>query len=192
MSLSLSKGSTLSLTKEDNSSLSKIRVDLSWNPNESLSSKSFDLDVFAVESDKENLRTSKDTNIAFFNQKKTTALTLSEDNRTGEGDGVDEFIKIDLEKISNDVQSVPVIVTIFEAKEKGQSFNMVDGAKVSIIDEETGKEIGFCNISNDSTQKDISLLVGVIQRKEDGKFEYKQVNGFYDRDISDWFEFIRS
>ena len=97
MSLSLKKGQKLSLQK-DNPSLSKIRLGLGWDTQQFANDAQFDLDVTAVILNSEGK--CLDENIVFYNKLTSNcgAVVHTGDNRTGEGDGDDESIKLDLNK----------------------------------------------------------------------------------------------
>lgn len=193
MALVLTKGSSLSLVKADNTAYKKVRVNLSWNPNASKSEYPFDLDVMGAVCRNEDLQALNEQNIAYFGQKVTPSILVSPDNTTGEGDGVDEFLVIDLEKALKDGGThIPVLVCIFQASRKNQNFSMVDGAKVEILDEETGTVIGSCNISEQGTNKDETLLVGVFEKQSDGTFKYNQTNEFFPKSFEEWVELINS
>lgn len=193
MALVLTKGSSLALAKNDNTPLNKVRVNLSWNANESKSNYAFDLDVMAAVCKNEALQAISDSNIAFFNQKNTPSITVSPDNLTGKGDGVDEYLIIDLANAaSTGGTHIPVLVTIYGASQKGQNFAMVDGAKVELVDESTGTVLGSCDITEQGSSTDESLLVGVFELQADGTFKYNQTNEFFDKSFEEWVELINS
>lgn len=188
MSLNLQKGSSLKLTKDDGkTALNRIRVELSWNPNESSSQHAFDLDVVAALCKNESLQAVSNEDVAFFNNKNTPVIQVSPDNRTGAGDGVDEFLDITLSKVlEGDGDRIPVLICIYGARAKGQSFAQVDGATVVLRDLDCDQIIGSCNISEKGTSSDESLLVGVFEKQSDGSFVYNQVNEFYNKSFEEW------
>lgn len=193
MSLNLEKGSTLQLTKEDGKTpLNNIRVELSWNPNEGSSSHAFDLDVMGAVCKNENLQAVSTDNIAYFNQKSTPAIQVSPDNTTGVGDGVDEFLDVTLSKVPANGDRIPVLVCIYNARQKNQSFAQVDGASVVLRDMDTGSVVGSCNISEKGSSSDESLLVGVFEKEADGTFVYNQVNEFFDKSFQEWISVFAS
>jgi tellurium resistance protein TerD len=187
MSLNLQKGSSLKLTKDDGkTALNRIRVELSWNPNEGSSQYSFDLDVIGAVCKNENLQAVSGEHVAFFNQKNTAAIQVSPDNTTGAGDGVDEFLDITLNNVPVEGDRIPVLVCIYGARGKNQSFSQVDGATVVLRDLDNGKVVGSCNISEKGSSTDESLLVGVFEKQSDGSFVYNQVNEFYNKSFEEW------
>lgn len=192
-SLVLTKGSSLPLTKEDNTPLKNIRVNLSWNPNKSKSSYQFDLDIIGAVCKNQDLQAVSSDNIAYFGQKETPAIKVSQDNTTGVGDGVDEYFDLDLTKAAAvGGTHIPVLVCIYGASRKGQNFAMVDGASVELVDLDTGSVIGSCNITEQGSSSDESLLVGVFEKQSDGTFKYNQTNEFFNKSFEDWINLINS
>lgn len=187
MSLILEKGSSLPLTKEDGKTpLNKVRVELSWNLNTGASQYAFDLDVLSAVCKNENLQAVSTSEVAYWGQKNTQAITVSPDNTTGIGDGVDEFLDITLSKVPAEGDRIPVLVYIYKARDKNQSFAQVDGAEVVIRDLENGNVVGSCKISEKGSSSDESLLVGVFEKQADGTFIYNQVNEFFDKSFEEW------
>lgn len=192
-SLVLTKGASLPLTKGDDTPLKKVRVNLSWNPNESKSSYKFDLDVIGAVCKNQDLQAVSTANIAYFGQKITPAINVSQDNTTGDGDGVDEYFDLDLEKAAAiGGTHIPVLVCIFGASRKGQNFAMVDGASVELVDLETGAVLGSCNITEQGSSSDESLLVGVFEKQADGTFKYNQTNEFFNKSFEEWINLLDS
>ncbi len=192
-SLVLTKGDSLPLTKGDNTPLKKVRVNLSWNPNESKSSYSFDLDVIGAVCKNQDLQAVDTKHIAYFGQKQTPAISVSPDNTTGAGAGVDEFFDLDLSVAASvGGTHIPVLVAIYGASRKGQNFSMVDGAKVELVDLESGTVLGSCNITEQGSSSDESLLVGVFEKQADGSFKYNQTNEFFNKSFEDWVHLLDS
>lgn len=136
LTLNLSKGVQLDLTKAA-PTLRKAMVGLGWDV--STTGKAMDLDVFALLLHNGKVLGTDD--IVFFNQKDTgKGVRLSEDNRTGEGEGDDEKIFVSLDTVPSDVTSIAFFVNIFQAEQNGQNFGMVNGSYVRLVNEETNKE----------------------------------------------------
>lgn len=192
-SLVLTKGASLPLTKGDNTPLKKVRVNLSWNPNESKSSYAFDLDIIGAVCKNQDLQAVGSSHVAYFGQKVTPAISVSPDNTTGAGEGVDEFFDLDLEKAAAvGGTHIPVLVAIYGASRKGQNFAMVDGASVELVDLETGTVLGSCNITEQGSSSDESLLVGVFEKQADGTFKYNQTNEFFNKSFEEWVHLLDS
>ncbi len=89
------------------------------------------------------------------------------DNLTGEGDGDDESIKIDLTKISSDIQEINIVVTIHDAVSRKQNFGMVRNAFVRIVDENDGQEILRYDLEEDFSIE-TAILFGRVYRDDNG------------------------
>ena len=84
-------------------------------------------------------------------------MELGKDNRDGSGEGDDEKMKILLDGISDSINRIRLMVSIFKAKERGQNFGSAKNAYVSIHnDDENGKEEARFNLTND-----YSMFVGI-------------------------------
>ena len=110
MAISLTKGGNVSLTKEA-PGITKTTVGLGWNPRVT-DGAAFDLDAIAFLVN-ESGKVRADNDFIFFNNLKSSdgSVVHNGDNRTGEGDGDDETLSIDLSKVPTDVAK-PVIKTL--------------------------------------------------------------------------------
>ncbi len=151
--LNLEKNSILDLTKK-NPGLKKVILGAGWDI--SKGGDSFDLDIAAFLLDKNDKFNTVD-NVIFFNNKVSRGITLEGDNRTGIGSGDDERISIDLSQISSEICKIVFVVTIDKAREKRQTFGMVDNSYVRLLDVENNeKEICKFNLKeNGSTATSI-------------------------------------
>ena len=141
MALSLTKGGNLSLTKEA-PGMTKVLVGLGWDAR-STDGTEFDLDAsaFLLKADG---KVRADSDFIFYNQLKSVdgSVEHTGDNRTGEGDGDDEAIKVDLSKIPADIHKIAFTVTIHEAEARRQSFGQVRNAFIRIVNQDTNVEVG--------------------------------------------------
>ncbi|MEN9435067.1 MAG: hypothetical protein RLZZ422_2656, partial [Pseudomonadota bacterium] len=121
MALSLQKGGNLSLSKTD-PSLTKIIVGLGWDER-ATDGSSFDLDASAFLLNASG-KVRGDTDFIFYNQVKAIdgSVEHTGDNRSGAGEGDDEAIKVDLSKVSMDIQKIAFTVTIHDADARKQNF----------------------------------------------------------------------
>lgn len=161
----LRKGERISLTK-DNPNLDKIHVGLGWDVNES-GTYDFDLDasVFMLG---ENEKIQDTRHFVFFNnlQSPEGAIKHTGDNRTGDGDGDDEAIKVQLSKIPKSIQKLVFTVTIYDAKVRQQNFGQVDNAFIRIEDEATGRELIRYDLTEDYSSA-TSIIAGELYRHGD-------------------------
>src|SRR3546814_13461301 len=84
---------------------------------------------------------------------------LQGDNRTGEGDGDDEQVKIILSKIPAEIDKVAIAVTIHEGEQRGQSFGQVSNAFIRAVDNKTGTEIVRYEIGRASCRERVCQYV---------------------------------
>ena len=149
MAISLSKNQTISLEKEAGTGLKKIRMGLGWDPVKPSgffakllnSDTAIDLDASCIvlDSSKQLL------DLVWFRELKSKdgSIVHSGDNRTGEGDGDDESIQVNLEQLPSGVKHLVFTVNSFT----GQNFESVENAYCRIVDEVTGKELARFNLS---------------------------------------------
>ncbi len=122
--------------------VTKFTVGLGWDVNEDSSDSDFDLDasVFMLG---ENKHLVADEFFVFYHNLESPdgAAKHTGDNRTGEGDGDDESIKIDLTRIDPRVSELIFVVTIYDAEKHRQNFGQVSNSFIRIYNTENGEEI---------------------------------------------------
>lgn len=140
MTIDVKKGHRINIQKENGEALTKFFLAGGWDKKEGIGDE-FDLDLAIIPLNENNKLTSED-DICFFNNQVTLngALNLDGDNRTGEGDGDDEVISINTDKIPENVTKLVGVIGIYEAKEKNQNFGMSKNASVRVLDKENDKE----------------------------------------------------
>ncbi len=136
VTLNLQKNDILDLTKR-NPGLKKVVVGAGWDI--ATGGADFDVDIAAFLLDANN-RFNTVSNVIFFNNKQGQGITLGADNRTGAGEGDDERINIDLSQIDMSIQKIVFVVTIHNAKEKRQTFGMINNSYVRLMDELQGEK----------------------------------------------------
>ena len=135
MAINLVKGETVNLSKETNGA-QKFELRAAWDVSYGTS---MDIDIMAARVGQDG--SGKD--LVYYGHMKSDdgAIKLSGDNRTGEGNGWDETIYLDAEKLSSDVKTVPAFVSIYNAISKGQNFGLVRNLKVQIYDATNNVEV---------------------------------------------------
>ena len=170
MSVILNKGQKVDLTK-DNPSLSKIKAGLGWDTNQYDGESGFDLDasIFML---KENGKVGDDKDFIFYGNlaHASKCVTHTGDNRTGEGDGDDEVIKIDLSKVPSGYTKLVVVVTIYDAETRLQNFGMVSNAYIRLVDENTNEEILRYDLSEDFSTQTALVIGEIYKHNNDWKF----------------------
>jgi tellurium resistance protein TerD len=169
MSISLNKGGNLSLSKEA-PGLTRILVGLGWDTRSS-DGQDFDLDASAFLL-KEGDKVRADTDFIFYNQLKSPEGSVEHtgDNLTGEGEGDDEVIKVDLSRVPPEIQKISVAVTIHDAEARRQNFGMVSNAFIRIVNEAGGAEIGRYDLSEDASTETAMIFGEVYRNGPEWKF----------------------
>lgn len=170
MGVSLSKGGNVSLSKEA-PGLTNVLIGLGWDAR-ATDGKDFDLDASAFVVG-ENGKVANDRGFVFYNNKADAAESVVHqgDNRTGEGDGDDEALKVDLGKVPADVKRIVVAVTIHEAEERKQNFGQVSNAFIRIANLADGKEIARYDLSEDASIETAMIFGELYRHGEEWKFK---------------------
>ncbi|HHP5493063.1 TPA: TerD family protein [Aeromonas veronii] len=172
MGVSLQKGGNVSLTKAD-AGLKVVMAGLGWDQRVTDGS-AFDLDasVFMVG---ENGKVLSDANFIFYGQKTSPCGSVEHqgDNRTGEGAGDDEQIKIDLSKVPADVKKLVFAVTIHEAEQRKQNFGMVSNAFIRMSNNESQVELARFDLSEDASVE-TAMIFGELYLNN-GEWKFKAV-----------------
>ena len=140
--------------------LNQVKVGLSWDPTPGIVADA-DASVFMLN---EAGKIPNEDFFVFFNNLTSGdgAVIHSGDNRTGEGDGDDEEIHINLGKVSNQVVQIMVVISIHN-KEEGVHFGNVLNSSVRIYNQSTGGVLCQYNLSEKFDGCD-SLVMGMIYR----------------------------
>jgi tellurium resistance protein TerD len=115
----------------------------------------------------------------FFNNKQSAdgSVVHGGDNRTGEGEGDDETIMIDLDKVPSDVQKIVTAVVIYEGQGRSQNFGMVDKAFIRVINGDGGSEIARYDLTEDGGTV-AAMIFGEVYRNA-GEWKFKAVGQGY-------------
>ena len=177
MAISLKKGQKVDLTK-GNPSLSKILIGLGWDVNKYDGGYDFDLDAAAFLLG-DNGKVREDEDFVFYNnlKHKSGAVEHMGDNLTGEGEGDDEEIKVDLSKVPANVSKIDFTVTIYDAEIRKQTFGQVSNAYIRVVDDLTGKEIIRYDLGEDFSIE-TAVVVGELYR-HGGEWKFNAIgSGF--------------
>jgi tellurium resistance protein TerZ len=148
MSVNLQKGQKISLDKEAGTSLGKVTMGLGWDAIKSkgffgfgAKSEAVDLDASCVMFDEAN----RPVDVIWFRQLQSRdgSIVHTGDNRTGAGDGDDEQINVDLNRVPAGVKSLVFTVNSFT----GQTFAQVENAYCRLINAAGGAEVARFNLS---------------------------------------------
>ena len=177
MAVSLQKGQKVDLTK-GNPGLSKIVVGLGWDTNKYDGGSDFDLDAAAFLL-AGNGKVSSDGDFVFYNNLKHSSGSVEHlgDNLTGEGEGDDEQIKVDLASVPAAIEKIDFTVTIHEAEARKQNFGQVSNAFIRIVDETSNKELIRYDLGEDFSVE-TAVVVGELYRNG-GEWKFNAVgSGF--------------
>ncbi|WP_313894808.1 TerD family protein [Psychrobacillus sp.] len=177
MAINLVKGQKIDLTK-GRSSLSSIMVGLGWDPVKKSGGGGFlkgllgsggggadiDCDASVLLLDEKGKLAAKQ-NLVYFGNKTSQdgSVVHSGDNRTGDGDGDDEVINVNLNAISPSVHKLIFVVNIYQAQQKKQDFGLIQNAFIRLVDSSSKEELVHYNLSESYSGK-TSLFLGELYR----------------------------
>lgn len=175
MAVNLKKGQRVSLTKEDNN-LSKIMVGLGWDPVKNsggkglfgglFGSKGQDIDcdssIFMLD---ENNKIKNNKNVVYFGNLNSQCGSVKHmgDNLTGNGDGDDEQVMVELSRVPEHIHKLVFVVNIYDCLKRKQHFGMIQNAFIRIVNMSDSKEMVRFNLTDNYDGKS-SLFVGEIYR----------------------------
>lgn len=173
MAVSLKKGQRVDLTKSE-PGLTNVMIGLGWDPVKKSggglfgglfggSTPNIDCDASVIMLNESGKVTDK-RNVVYFNnlQSKCGAVRHSGDNLTGDGDGDDEQVLVDLKNVSTGVDKLVFVVNIYGCEKRKQDFSMIENAFIRVLDMK-GKEILRYNLT-DNYGGYTSLIVGELYR----------------------------
>ena len=176
MAISLNKGGNLSLSKTD-PTLVRILIGLGWDER-ATDGASFDLDASAF------LLTASgkvrgDHDFIFYNQLKSQdgSVEHTGDNRSGQGDGDDESLVVDLSKVSTEVEKIAITVTIHDAQIPGQNFGQIANAFIRVVNQDSGIEIVRFDLAEDYSTE-TAMVFGEVYR-HNGEWKFRAVGQGY-------------
>lgn len=175
MAISLQKGQKVELSKESTST--HFLIGLGWDANE-YDGAPFDLDAaaFCVGS---NNKVTNDLDFVFYNnlQHPSGGVIHQGDNLTGDGEGDDEQIEVDLSKLPANIEKIVFTVTIYDADVRNQNFGQVKNAYIRVVDMENNQEILRFDLSEEFSIE-TALEVGALYRKN-GNWKFDAIGAGY-------------
>lgn len=186
MAISLQKGGTvnlnkvnegISLQKGNSNTLQTLHVGLGWDVHSRVQA---DLDAFVVQVGPNG----QVMDTVYFGKKNSTdgAIKHSGDNLTGAGEGDDEVIFIDLNKLNPSTQKVVVAVNIYQCR---TTFNDIQNAFIRLLNKQTGDLLMQYSLSEDKG-KNYAMIMGEVVKNADGTWSFNAIGlGTTDRSVSD-------
>ena len=169
MGVSLSKGGNVSLSKEA-PGLTAVVVGLGWDVR-STTGTDFDLDASAIMTNADG-KVLSDAHFIFFNNLKSPdgSVEHTGDNLTGEGEGDDEQVKVDLATVPAECQKIVFPVSIYEADSRNQSFGQVRNAFIRVVNQAGGAELARYDLSEDASTETAMVFGELYRNGADWKF----------------------
>ncbi len=177
MAVSLAKGQKVDLTKT-NPGLKEVLIGLGWDTNKYDGGFDFDLDSAAFLLGA-NGKVTSDGDFVFYNNLKHASGSVEHlgDNLTGEGEGDDEQLKIDLSKVPANIEKIDFTVTIHEADTRKQNFGQVENAFIRVINAATNQELIRYDLGEDFSVE-TAVVVGELYRHS-GEWKFQAIgSGF--------------
>ncbi|MFC0713367.1 TerD family protein [Cellulomonas biazotea] len=181
MGVSLAKGGNVSLTKEA-PNLTKALIGLGWDAR-TTSGQGFDLDASALLVDAGG-RVLSDAHFVFYNNLTSPdgSVTHTGDNRTGEGDGDDEALLLDLPAVPAQVDKIVFPVSIYDAEARRQSFGQVRNAFIRVVNASDNEEIARYDLSEDASTE-TAMIFGEVYRYG-AEWKFRAVGQGYDSGLA--------
>ena len=177
MPINLTKGQKVDLTK-GNPGLKKLMVGLGWDVNAFDSGADFDLDASAfMLGDNGKCPTEKE--FIFYGNLAHDSESVQHmgDNLTGEGEGDDEQIFVDLTKIPDNISRIAFTVTIYESEERRQNFGQVSNSFIRIVNEDSGQELIHYDLGEDFSIETAAVFGELY--KNGGEWKFNAIGNGY-------------
>ncbi|MFC9686687.1 TerD family protein, partial [Streptomyces sp. NPDC056948] len=164
MGVSLSKGGNVSLSKEA-PGLTAVLVGLGWDVR-TTTGTDYDLDASALLLEAASGKVPSDQHFVFYNNLKSPdgSVEHTGDNLTGEGEGDDETVKVNLAAVPAEIDKIVFPVSIHDAENRGQSFGQVRNAFIRVVNQAGGQEIARYDLSEDASTE-TAMVFGEHNRR---------------------------
>jgi tellurium resistance protein TerD len=174
--VSLSKGGNVSLTKEA-PNLTAVVVGLGWDAR-TTTGTDFDLDASALLTDEQG-KVLSDQHFVFFNNLKSPdgSVEHTGDNLTGEGEGDDEVINVNLAGVPADVAKIVFPVSIYDAETRQQSFGQVRNAYIRVLNAADQRELARYDLTEDASTE-TAMVFGELYR-HGGEWKFRAIGQGY-------------
>jgi tellurium resistance protein TerD len=176
VTVNLTKGGNVSLTKQA-PGLSAVVVGLGWDAR-TTDGKAFDLDASAIVCNADG-KVLSDQHFVFFNNLKSPdgAVEHTGDNVTGEGEGDDEQVKVNLAALPPEAARIVFPVSIYEADSAGQTFGQVRNAFIRVVNQADNSELARYDLSEDASTE-TAMVFGELYRGTD-EWKFRAVGQGY-------------
>ena len=182
MSVNLQKGQKVDLTK-GHAGLKTVRVGLGWDAAEPAKAaglfggllggkrqKEIDCDASVILCDA-NGKSTKNDIVYFGNLRHSSGSVIHMgDNLTGDGDGDDEQILVDLSTMPHQFEKMVFVVNIYDARGRNQHFGMIKNAFIRLLNAETNEELCKYSLSENYDQMTAMIFGEVYRHNGEWKF----------------------
>lgn len=183
MSVSLTKGQKISLTKES-STLDRLMIGLGWDqiqPGKSgflgglFSGKPADIDCDASALLLQGGKLLDKSDIVYFGnlRHKSGAMQHMGDNLTGAGEGDDEQIMVELSKLPTEYDRIVLVVNIYQANQRKQNFGMIENAFIRLVDGKTNQEM--CKYSLSENYDGMTAMIFGEVYRHNGEWKFNAI-----------------
>lgn len=184
MAISLQKGQRVSLSKESKEGLDRVIVGLGWDEAKPQKPQGFLASLFGGGGEKQDIdcdasalllqggKLVKWTDVVYFGnlKHKSGAVQHQGDNLTGAGEGDDEQIVIELDKVPAQYDRIIIVVNIFRAMDRHQHFGMIKNAFIRIVDARNNQELCRFNLSENYDNMTAMIFGEVYRHGNEWKF----------------------
>ncbi|WKB50681.1 TerD family protein [Eleftheria terrae] len=189
MSISLKKGASLNLSKAE-PALQRVRVGLGWEMPDNIPPLDLDVSAFVCRLDGRNEpKLLSEQHFVFYNNLATPngSVRHSGDQRTGDAEGDDETLLVELSKLEDAVSEISFVVTIHEAAERGQHFGLLRDAYIRVYNADTGKVLCLYDLDA-QFGRETAVQMGSLVRSGDRHWEFRAVGAGYTLDLGAFVE----
>ncbi|QBS41380.1 TerD family protein [Nocardia sp. CS682] len=169
MSVTLAKGGNVSLSKQA-ANLTKVAVGLGWDVR-TTTGADYDLDASALATGPD-LKVLSDQHFVFYNNLRSPEGSIEHtgDNLTGEGEGDDEVINVDLAATPPTITNIFFPVSIHDADARSQSFGQIRNAFIRVVDASTGIELARYDLTEDASTETAMIFGELYRHGNEWKF----------------------
>ena len=169
MSVKLTKGQGVNL-KKDAPNLKRVLIGLGWDPVKNfLGSSNMDIDASVICIDEKGRYES----VVYYGNliHHSGAIKHNGDNLTGDGDGDDEQIEIQLDKVPTNISKLAIIINIYSAYSRKQNFGKVKNCFVHVSDLDSGKELVQYDVDGNFDGKTGIFVADIYRHNGEWKFK---------------------